>query len=85
MSLTKAKTESMLTDEEQAVRIYDAGTICTDAGHTTRMAFHDEENAADTVNNVLLTVSACDLTSGLSSFSIGVNETKVTGRNNGSK
>ena len=77
MSLTKAKTESMLTDEEQAVRIYDAGTICTDAGHTTRMAFHDEENAADTVNNVLLTVSACDLTSGLSSFSIGVNETNV--------
>lgn len=82
-SLTKVKSEALLQmqsdgqdDRAQTVRIYDAGETCGLRDEGSMFIFGDEP-AADTVERVLLTVEECDLTSGLSSFSIGVNKTKV--------
>lgn len=77
MSLTKVKGESTLQDMPQAVRIYDAGAENSFGEDVSSMVFCDSRNAADTVEKVMLTVTDCELTSGLSSFSIGVNETTV--------
>ncbi len=89
MNLTKVENESVLhsamqdigdgrmQDGAPAVRIYDAGETCSQWESVNKMVFRDSVNATDTVERVLLTVTGCDLTSGLSSFSIGVNETKV--------
>lgn len=82
-SLTKVKSEALLQmqsdgqdDRTQTVRIYDAGETCEIRDEGSMLIFGDD-TAADTVERVLLTVEECDLTSGLSSFSIGVNKTKV--------
>lgn len=77
MSLTKAKSESTLQDAAQAVRIYDAGAESSLSEDASSMLFKDSRNAAGTVERVMLTVTDCELTSGLSSFTIGVNETNV--------
>lgn len=84
MHLTKAANESVLLsdmpgdgDAAQSIRIYDAGQTCSEWESVSKMVFCDSVNAVDTVERVLLTVTGCDLTSGLSSFAIGVNETKV--------
>ncbi len=77
MSLTRAQSESGLEEESDTVRIYDAGEEYGfwDTGNS--MAFGAGMDAAGTAEKVLLTVTNCDLTSGLSSAVIGVNETKV--------
>lgn len=41
------------------------------------LIFRDGRNVADTVERVMLSVTDCDLTAGLSSFLVGVNETNV--------
>jgi len=61
----------------QTVYIYDAGEadgLQEDAGGLT---FGDGRQMSGTAQRVLLTVTDCDLTAGLSSFTVGVNETKV--------
>ncbi|MCM1105578.1 MAG: VWA domain-containing protein [Blautia sp.] len=70
-----AKSENAAAAETDAVQIYDAGA--GPAADVSRMVFADSENAAGTKENVLLTVSGCDLTAGLPDFTIGVNETKI--------
>ncbi|MBD5527471.1 MAG: VWA domain-containing protein [Lachnospiraceae bacterium] len=77
MSLTKVGSEDALPQESRETRIYDAGVIDTGANDTGKIVFADGRNAVDTVKRVMLTVTNCDLTAGMSSFSVGVNETKV--------
>lgn len=76
MSLTRVKSEGALTEEGKRVRIYDAGQESALQDENS-LIFKGERDAAGTAERVLLTVTACDLTTGLNSFSIGVNETKV--------
>ena len=75
-SLPRIKEESAEEDALPAVRIYDAGTQESQPGKS-RLAFGEERGAAGTARNVLLTVTDCGLTEGLSAFSIGVNETNL--------
>ena len=77
MSLTKSKNENALQDMPQTVRIYDADTESSQLDNVSAMVFRDSRNAAGTAKKVMLTVTDCELTAGLSSFSIGVNETNV--------
>lgn len=76
MSLTKVKSESQLQEGLQALRIYDAGTDGLWQEETSALVF-GADGETGTAERVLLTVTDCDLTAGLSSFTIGVNETKV--------
>lgn len=76
-SLTRAESESALQDEDQTVRIYDAGALNSPRDDVSAMVFGDSSNSAGTVEKVMLTVTDCELTSGLPSFTIGVNETNV--------
>ena len=62
---------------EGTVYICDAGESDKLPENSSALLFGDEGNASGTVEGILLTVTGCDLTSGLSAFSIGVNETKV--------
>lgn len=78
VSLTKV--QSVLPEEQdtgQTAYIYDAGTADERREDVSAMVFGDDRYAAGTAERVLLTVTNCDLTAGLSSFSIGVNEAKV--------
>ncbi len=79
MSLTKVENESGLSDDTgtNAVRIYDAGEDVGGQEQADALVFGDVRNASGSAERVMLSVTGCDLTSGLSSFSIGVNETKV--------
>ena len=76
-SLTKVESEAVLQEDTQSIRIYDAGVKSMEQGNVSSLMFSGDRNAVDTVKSVLLTVSECDLTFGLASFSVGVNETKV--------
>lgn len=62
---------------EGTVYICDAGESDGLPENGSALLFGHEGNASGTVEGILLTVTGCDLTSGLSSFSIGVNETLV--------
>lgn len=75
-SLTKVSSDTVLTAEDSEVRIYDAG-VTSGQADASKMVFEDTENAVGTAQRVMLTVTNCDLTEGISSFSVGVNETKV--------
>ncbi|MDE6675150.1 MAG: VWA domain-containing protein, partial [Acetatifactor sp.] len=78
MSLTKVQSvRSEEQDTGQMAYIYDAGTAGERREDVSAMVFDDDRYASGTAERVLLTVTNCDLTAGLSSFSIGVNETKV--------
>lgn len=77
MSLTKVRNEDALPQESREVRIYDAGVANIGQNDICKMVFGDDSNAVDTARRVMLTVTNCDLTAGISSFSVGVNETKV--------
>lgn len=63
--------------QARTVRIYDAGAenSLRDGGNS--LVFQDESLKAGTAEKVMLSVTDCELTEGLSSFSIGVNETNV--------
>ncbi len=89
-SLARAESAAALQEGGDLIRIYDAGTAGTEtqeAGQSDQgqkeflpsksMVFAGSQNASGTVEGVLLTMTACDLTSGMSSFAVGVNETKV--------
>jgi len=76
-SLTKVESDSVLQDDTKAIRIYDAGAESGLQENISRLMFYSDRNASATAERVMLTVSECDLTAGLSSFSVGVNETKV--------
>lgn len=78
MSLTKVQNAGPEEqDTRQTAYIYDAGTADERREDVSAMVFGDDQYAAGTAERVLLTVANCDLTAGLSSFSIGVNETRV--------
>lgn len=76
-SLTKVGAEGELPEGAGDVRVYDAGVDGNRREEAPSLVFADPDNATDSVRRVLLTATACDLTAGISSFSVGVNETKV--------
>ncbi len=76
-NLTRVKGESELAGASQTVRIYDAGSGSGSGEDASHMAFQGSQHAVGTARRVMLTVADCELTSGLSSFSVGVNETNV--------
>lgn len=69
--------QEALREGEHAVCIYDAGEEGLQRDTASGMYFFDGFHALDTVEGVLLTVTDCELVSGLGSFAIGVNETRV--------
>ena len=89
MRLTKSKGESALAggafgadgesmpEGAQSVRIYDAGCENSLQDNGCSMIFQDDRYQTGTAEKVMLTVSDCELTAGLSSFTIGVNEANV--------
>ena len=76
-SLAKVKGETALQGEEQILRIYDAGAGDSTQVEGSAMLFEDGAHTRGTVEKVALTVTDCELTAGLSSFSVGVNRTAV--------
>ncbi len=76
-SLTKVESEHILQDDQETIRIYDAGEDSGLWENGSGILFYSDRNKTDTLERVMLTAADCDLTAGLSSFSIGVNETKV--------
>jgi len=76
-SLTKVESEHVLQEDTDTIRIYDAGEDGSKQEDVSGILFDSSRNAIDTVENIMITVTECDLTAGLSSFSVGVNETKV--------
>lgn len=76
MSLAKVKNEGALEEDGERVRIYDAGTEAI-REDVSSMVFGDERNASGTAESVMLSVTGCDITQGLSSFAVGVNKTNV--------
>lgn len=77
MSLAKVKNEGALEDGDQTVRIYDAREEGSVRSDVSGIRFKDEKNASGTAESVVLSASDCDITQGLSSFAVGVNETNV--------
>lgn len=77
LSLTRVSSEAALSEENREVRVYDAGVSTGGRTDVSKIVFADEENATDTVERVMLSATNCDLTAGISSFSVGVNETRV--------
>lgn len=77
MSLTRVKSEDELQDGAHTIAIYDAGEEGSRQYMASHLVFGSDMDAVDTVENVLLTVTDCDLTAGLPAFSIGVNQTNV--------
>ncbi len=76
-SLARVADDGALSEDTPVIRIYDAGmaeNLPEDAGG---LIFEDARNTAGTAERVMLTAAGCDLTAGLPSFLIGVNETKV--------
>lgn len=70
-SIAKAKTD---TPDAYNVVIYDAGQIPLEKG-MNRLVFGDAgKKDVETLENVILNVTDCDLTAGLSGFTIGVNK-----------
>lgn len=76
-SPAKVKEEAALSEEDTRVRIYDAGVSGLEQEKVSALVFGGESHALDTVESVMLGTTECDLTQGLSSFGVGVNETKV--------
>lgn len=76
-SLTKVAGEYGLQDGVQAVRIYDAGTKTNPEETVSALVFQDAGRLTGTAEKVMLTVTDCELTAGLSSFTVGVNETNL--------
>ncbi|MCI8565158.1 MAG: VWA domain-containing protein [Lachnospiraceae bacterium] len=64
-------------EDAPEVWICDAGLETVLPDGVSGLFFEDGRNRSETAQNVLLTVSDCDLTAGLSSFAIGVNETNL--------
>ncbi len=76
-SLSKAKDESSLSAEEQTIRIYDADYDKKQNDAVRKMVFADRMRSEKTVKNVSLQVSDTQLTTGISQFAVGVNETYI--------
>jgi len=76
-SLVKVAAESDLPQESQEARIYDAGVDSAGRDDACSLVFGDDRNAIGSARRVMLAVTECDLTSGISSFTLGVNETRV--------
>lgn len=77
MNLTKVRNQEDLQEDDDAVRIYDAGQGEDQTVREGGLIFGGGPGAVGTEESVLLTVTGCDLTAGLSAFTVGVNETKV--------
>lgn len=76
-SLVKLQKADALDEEAAKVRIYDAKTAALQSENISRMVFADPLRSADKIKNVSLMVSDTQLTSGISNFAIGVNETNI--------
>jgi len=74
-NLAKAKEESALSVTEDTIRIYDADSAEKQQEHVSRLVFSDGTGASGTQENVSLTVSDTELTSGISEFAVGANVT----------
>ena len=77
MSLVKVAGESELPEDSREMRIYDAGIGSILWDDACSLLFKDGRRATGSAERVMLTVTDCDLTAGMSSFALGVNETKV--------
>ncbi len=77
MNLVKVAAEGELPQDSQDVRIYDAGAGSAGRDDACSLVFGDDRYAYGSAERVILTVTGCDLTSGISAFSLGVNETSV--------
>jgi Mg-chelatase subunit ChlD len=74
-NLSKTADTDGLKDNGDEVIIYDAGTFSEDADRESSMIFFDKRDSSGSIKNVSLTVADTDITSGINSFSFGVNET----------
>lgn len=73
-TVAKADTDSGSGDYQ--IQIYDAGR--TPSGNARNiLLLGGSENISETIKNVVLTTENCDLTAGLSDFTIGVNTVNV--------
>ncbi|MBQ9141290.1 MAG: VWA domain-containing protein, partial [Lachnospiraceae bacterium] len=73
-SVAKSDIDILAEDSDYNVVIYDAGQAPTD-GEESCLIFGDgREQATETLSNVVLDMTDCDLTAGLSGFRIGVNK-----------
>ncbi len=77
MSLVRVTAESQLPQGYQDVRIYDAGAGSIGWDDACSLLFDDGKNAVGSAERVMLAVTDCDLTLGMSSLSLGVNKTRV--------
>lgn len=75
--LVKAREESDLDKQDDAVLIYDADSAAKQNETISRMVFCDKTGAAETKKNISLAASDTELTAGISKFGIGVNETSI--------
>lgn len=76
-SLTKVSGEYALQDGVRAVCIYDAGTKTEPEEKTNELVFQDDNRLTGAAEKMMLNVTDCELTAGLSSFTIGVNKTNL--------
>lgn len=76
-SLPRVREDGESGGGQQTVRIYDAGMDGSPADGVNTIVFRGSRNVSGAAENVLLTVLDCELTAGLSSFAIGVNETNL--------
>lgn len=74
-NLAKVQSDRTLEDGDTAIRIYDSDTTVMSNCVNSRMVFKNPEQSTGTAKNVSLTMSETDLTSGITGFSVGVNET----------
>ncbi len=76
-NVTKAASDIVSGDASYNVVIYDAGQTATDE-KSNRLVFGDTNaTVAETLENVVLDMTDCDLTAGLSGFQVGVNKAYV--------
>lgn len=73
-SIAKTDADTLPEGSAYNVVIYDAGSVLS-AGAESCLVFGDKgEQATEVLNNVVLDMTDCDLTTGLSDFHIGVNK-----------
>lgn len=73
-SVAKSDTDIMTEDSTYNVVIYDAGQAPVNTVGSSLIFGDGREQATEVLNNVVLDLTDCDLTAGLSGFHIGVNK-----------
>ncbi len=72
--ITKAESDSAAHEGDINVVIYDAGWEPVEADCNKLIFGNEKESLSETLENVVLDMTDCDLTAGLSGFTIGVNK-----------